>query len=110
MLTEKDNVWHWQPDGENYIESLVCPILIYPRDLIELLTPVVEFSNEEERLAFEAWFKEEYSHYPYLTEDMQYESAPAKAGGDFYVNGFINMAYKGWQARAEKQYSLPEDL
>lgn len=107
---QKGDVWHWQSEGENYLESLVCPILIHPADLTRLLTPGPEKPNEEERAAFEKWFKEEYEMYPYLTENMQYESAPAKAAGDFYVNGFIDMAYKGWQARAAKQYSLPEGL
>jgi len=107
---KRGDVWYWQPEGENYLESLVCSVLIHPKDLIELLTPVSEFSHEEERLAFEAWFKEEYAHYPYLTESMQYESAPAENAGDFYINGFIDMAYKGWQGRAEKQYTLPKGL
>lgn len=30
-------VWHWGGDGEDHLESLICPILIMPHQLQELL-------------------------------------------------------------------------
>ena len=38
MLTEHNqgNVWLWQGDGEDNLESLTCPILISPKDLLRL--------------------------------------------------------------------------
>ncbi len=33
----KLNMWHWQSDGENHLESLTCMILIHPMDLKDLL-------------------------------------------------------------------------
>ncbi len=34
---EDDEVWFWQPEEENHLESLCCPILIMPADLRRLL-------------------------------------------------------------------------
>jgi len=31
-----DECWVYQEDGENYLESLVCPVVISARKLIEL--------------------------------------------------------------------------
>ena len=33
----KGNVWHWESNGENHLESLVCPILISAEDLRDAL-------------------------------------------------------------------------
>lgn len=36
-LYQQNAVWFWQHDGEDYLESLSCPIIIQPHDLLELL-------------------------------------------------------------------------
>lgn len=34
---EPDSVWYWQGDGEDFLRSLSCPILIRPNQLRNLL-------------------------------------------------------------------------
>ncbi|RMV83435.1 hypothetical protein [Pseudomonas amygdali] len=36
-LYQQNAVWFWQHDGEDYLESLSCPIIIQPHHLRELL-------------------------------------------------------------------------
>ncbi len=36
---EAGNVWYWQGDGSDHLESLTCPVVIHAQDLRELLTP-----------------------------------------------------------------------
>lgn len=31
------NYWAWQEDGENHLESLTCPVMIDPQDLLKLV-------------------------------------------------------------------------
>lgn len=33
----KDEVWFWQGDGSDRLESLSCPVIIHPIDLIALI-------------------------------------------------------------------------
>lgn len=33
-----DVIWHWQPEGENYPNTLTCPILIQAADLRRILS------------------------------------------------------------------------
>jgi len=33
----QDNYWAWQGDGEDHLESLVCPVLIQPSQLSAIL-------------------------------------------------------------------------
>lgn len=33
----RGDYWVWQGDGEDHLESLVCPVLIRPEDLIAIL-------------------------------------------------------------------------
>ena len=33
----EDECWIYQGDGEDYLESLVCPVVICPKKLIELI-------------------------------------------------------------------------
>lgn len=44
--TEDAAVWVWQGDGEDHLESLGCPVLIQPKDLLDLIraTPL-EFAQ-----------------------------------------------------------------
>lgn len=37
QLYEDKAVWFWQHDGEDYLESLSCPIVIQPNHLRELI-------------------------------------------------------------------------
>ncbi|WYW00960.1 hypothetical protein Aura_00043 [Pseudomonas phage vB_PpuM-Aura] len=32
-LYARNDVWHWQKDGGNFLESLTCPVVIDPADL-----------------------------------------------------------------------------
>ncbi|MNN82352.1 hypothetical protein D3C81_1992790 [compost metagenome] len=36
-LYQQNAVWFWQHDGEDYLQSLSCPIIIQPHHLRELL-------------------------------------------------------------------------
>lgn len=36
----KDEIWFWQGDGEDHLESLTCPIIITPEALREILQKV----------------------------------------------------------------------
>jgi len=40
-LYQQNAVWFWQHDGEDFLESLSCPIIIQPHHLRELLKGVV---------------------------------------------------------------------
>lgn len=42
------NVWYWQGDGEDHLESLTCPVVISPEDLAELVA-IAERAREVER-------------------------------------------------------------
>ena len=38
LLYEENAVWHWQHDGQDFLESLTCPVVIQASQLRELLT------------------------------------------------------------------------
>lgn len=40
-LYQQNAVWFWQHDGQDYLHSLSCPIIIQPHQLIQLLKGVV---------------------------------------------------------------------
>ncbi len=47
-----DDVWYWQGDGEDDLESLTCPVVITPDQLRSLLTPPQPDRVEREHQAF----------------------------------------------------------
>ncbi len=49
LLRERDGeAWYWQGDGEDHLESLICPILIEAQDLRDLVAEKVK--DERERI------------------------------------------------------------
>lgn len=55
----RGEVWYWQGDGEDHVESLTCPILIEPSDFIARIAEAVK----EERERIFALIKEYPSKY-----------------------------------------------
>ncbi|WYW01438.1 hypothetical protein Amme1_00046 [Pseudomonas phage vB_PpuM-Amme-1] len=59
-LYARDDVWHWQKDGGNFLKSLTCPVVIDPAELRAFLLE----NNHAARLKsvadqFEAFLSEE---------------------------------------------------
>ncbi|WYW02631.1 hypothetical protein Peetri_00043 [Pseudomonas phage vB_PpuM-Peetri] len=59
-LYARNDVWHWQKDGGNFLESLTCPVVIDPADMRAFLLD----NNHATRLKtvadkFEAFLEEE---------------------------------------------------
>lgn len=48
-LYEQKEVWYWQGDGEDHLESLVCPVVINAEDLRELLRKAVALAPNPDR-------------------------------------------------------------
>lgn len=46
ILTENSEVWYWQPEGENFINSLVCPLVINIKDLPFFIDAVLANSDK----------------------------------------------------------------
>lgn len=46
-LYQQNAVWFWQHDGEDFLESLSCPIIIQPHHLRELLKGAVQAGQPE---------------------------------------------------------------
>ena len=47
---ENDAYWAWQGDGEDHVESLVCPILISAEAMRGLLSQLAALKDENESL------------------------------------------------------------
>ena len=47
---QTDEFWYWQRDGDNYLESLVCPVLISAADLRGLVMLTVPSSPDAHEL------------------------------------------------------------
>lgn len=45
----RGDYWCWQGDGEDRLESLVCPVLIHPQDLIGIIENAGEEKRKEKR-------------------------------------------------------------
>lgn len=52
-LYQENAVWFWQHDGEDYLDSLSCPIIIQPHHLRELLFGPTQKQLQMERLLCE---------------------------------------------------------
>lgn len=52
-LYQENAVWFWQHDGQDFLESLSCPIIIQPHHLRELITHA-DAGNSQHKLAMDA--------------------------------------------------------
>lgn len=45
----RGDYWCWQGDGEDHLESLVCPVIIHPQDLLGIINNAGEEKGEIQR-------------------------------------------------------------
>lgn len=48
----EDECWIWDMEGENYLDSLVCPIVILPAHFKALMLNLVDVVTEDAHLGF----------------------------------------------------------
>jgi hypothetical protein len=54
ILTGESEAWYWQPEGENHLNSLVCPLVIHMTDLSKFVDHVLAI----QQLSFDEMLKE----------------------------------------------------
>ena len=48
VARDREEMWYWQGDGEDHLESLTCPVLIEAADLRAILAQVVSQAVSDE--------------------------------------------------------------
>lgn len=51
-LYHEDECWIWNMDGDNYIDSLACPITMYPNQLQGILMELVDIVTSDIGVGF----------------------------------------------------------